>query len=303
MPIKKVESEPESVIEAARRVLAEEIEREETAPLEPTPPADPDTGEVIEVPPETVERMFGIPREEVFVNVSGGKYLPARRRVTWLRGEPEQHPNWTIDTHEITVQQGEVEVTSTRSIRGIEVSNIRIKGGYARIEANVYDETGRLIATGRKTEHSERFLDFVEKAETGAIARALAIAGYGTEAALDLDEGVDQERIADAPVTASGRPINITASSIPGLSVGGRTQHITDAQLSEIARITRDGGLGVVLPSIIEGVTGKPVEGIDGLSGIEFQKAMVAYLRTLSFEEGGEIIKALGNVPTATTKS
>ena len=103
-------------------------------------------------------------------------YLPARRRLTWMRGEPVPHPDWTVDTYDEEVIRGDF-------------SKGRITGGYARYRASVFDTAGRLIGTGTKTEYSERFTDFVEKAETGAIARALAVAGYGTEAALDLDEG------------------------------------------------------------------------------------------------------------------
>ena len=57
-------------------------------------------------------------------------------------------------------------------------------GGYARIKASIYDETGRLIAQGTKTEFSERFMDFVEKAETGAIKDFIA-SGESVEREID----------------------------------------------------------------------------------------------------------------------
>ena len=52
----------------------------------------------------------------------------------WLRGEPEQHPDWTIDTIPEEV------------VRGTYKSKNEVVGGYARIRSNIYDETGRLIA-------------------------------------------------------------------------------------------------------------------------------------------------------------
>jgi hypothetical protein len=67
--------------------------------------------------------------------------------------------------------------------------------GYARFHATVRDAEGRILGQGTKTENAANFFDYVEKAETGAIGRALAAAGFGTELDQDLDEG----RVVDAP--------------------------------------------------------------------------------------------------------
>jgi len=72
------------------------------------------------------------------------------------------------------------------------------------MRAVIKDQTGRLIATSHKFESKEGFPDFIEKAETGAIGRALALCGFGTQFCADeLDEG---KRIVDSPT--------ITAASI-----------------------------------------------------------------------------------------
>ena len=70
--------------------------------------------------------------------------------------------------------------------------------GYARYRAVVTDgKGGRASAT--KTERKVDFDDFVEKAETGAVGRALAMLGYGTQfAMIEFDEG---DRVVDSPVT------------------------------------------------------------------------------------------------------
>ena len=48
---------------------------------------------------EVEKPMFGRPTREKMITVrGGGKYLKARDRINWMRGEPEQHPDWTIDT-------------------------------------------------------------------------------------------------------------------------------------------------------------------------------------------------------------
>lgn len=116
---------------------------------------------------------MSVPAKGDFLKVQGNKqYLPVPARVQWFRGD---HPLWTIGTSVVELNWAE---------------------GYAVMRAEVLDETGRLIASGMKTETRKGFGDFVEKAETGAVGRALARVGYGTEDALDL-EG---DRFADAPI-------------------------------------------------------------------------------------------------------
>lgn len=112
------------------------------------------------------------------LNLKGKDYLQVAHRLIWFR---EEHPDWGIET---------------------EVLAHSDKGALAR--ATVRDKEGRVIATGHKTETAAGFPDFIEKSETGAIGRALALCGYGTQFAPDLDEG---ERIVDSPIEKV-RPIN-----------------------------------------------------------------------------------------------
>ena len=65
------------------------------------------------------------------------------------------------------------------------------------MKATIKDVTGAVIATARKKETEAGFPDYIEKAETGAIGRALAMCGYGTLQAPEFDE---QDRLADTPV-------------------------------------------------------------------------------------------------------
>lgn len=118
------------------------------------------------------------PNRSDMIRVQGNKqYLPVPSRVQWMRGD---HPDWGIDTAVIKIDW---------------------EAGFAVMRAEVRDETGRIIGAGTKTETRKGFGDFVEKAETGAVGRALARAGYGTEDALDLED----DRFADAPVEQPGR--------------------------------------------------------------------------------------------------
>jgi hypothetical protein len=65
------------------------------------------------------------------------------------------------------------------------------------MKAIIKDSTRSIIATARKKETEIGFPDYIEKAETGAIGRALAMCGYGTLQAPEFD---GQDRLADAPV-------------------------------------------------------------------------------------------------------
>lgn len=229
---------------------------------------------------------WGQPDAKDFITLKGGQYLPARRRIIWMRGKPVTHPDWTIQTYEREVVIGEFD-------------GRRVRGGYARFYCEVRDESGRVIATGTKTEYSERFPDYAEKAETGAIARALAVAGYGTESALDIDEGVDADRIADAPVQ---RPINISSSSVPDLQVGGRQRTSTAVQLQEISRLAKDIGWDrKEFIDYVTGATGKPI--ISDPAGAEvdlltaeradYNRYVMAFLQGLEFEEAATLIRSL----------
>src|SRR5579864_6345093 len=127
-------------------------------------------------------------------------YLPVQWRLVWFR---EQCPNGTIDTEEVEVdldremeEEGYAWNNETRRSEKV----VKRAKGYARYRAVVTDGKGGR-ATGTKSERAVSFPDFIEKAETGAIGRALAALGYGTQFTGDeLDEA---HRIVDAPVGRS----------------------------------------------------------------------------------------------------
>jgi hypothetical protein len=145
-------------------------------------------------------------REKFLIRVQGGRlYLPVAARLVWFRME---HPAWTVATDAV---------------------EINMEMQYAIFRATIMDDTGRVISTATKMEDKRGFGDWIEKAETGAVGRALLMAGYGTEdAGEDLDEG---DRLADSPQpirTAQNRPAATVwtgppENPLPGLRTQLRT--------------------------------------------------------------------------------
>ncbi len=148
---------------------------------------------------EQPERRFN-PNDHIMqIPNKGGKsdYLPVQWRLVWFR---ELCPQGTIETQEIVVDlttefEGEAYVWNADKKRSEKV--LKRAPGYARFRAIIHDGKGG-SATATKTEKGVDFPDFVEKAETGAVGRALAMLGYGTQFA--EQELSEEHRIVDAPV-------------------------------------------------------------------------------------------------------
>lgn len=112
------------------------------------------------------------------IRVKGNQqYLPVAARLIWFR---QERPQWGIETQPL---------------------HLDVDAGVAVFQATIKDETGRVIAMATKMETRKDFADFVEKAETAAIGRALAMCGFGTQFAPELEEKTEggSVRFADAP--------------------------------------------------------------------------------------------------------
>lgn len=107
--------------------------------------------------------------------------------------------------------------------------------GYARFRATVTDGKGGR-ATGTKSENAASFPDYIEKAETGAIGRALAALGYGTQFAPEMDEA---HRIVDAPVEP-----RMPSSSSNGNGNGYNNNRETNGSLNAVRPQQNGNGHG-----------------------------------------------------------
>lgn len=114
--------------------------------------------------------------------LKGKEYLEVKWRLVWLRTE---HPNATIDTRLERLDAGPDHPLAVFSAR------VAIPDGGS--------------ATGWGQEEPKDFPDYLEKAETKALGRALAALGYGTQFCEDFDfAGGDEGRVVDAPVARRG---------------------------------------------------------------------------------------------------
>ena len=112
---------------------------------------------------------------EHMMKLKGKDYLQVMWRLVWFR---EDKPLWSIDT---AIQEADAD--------------------HAVFKAVICDENGAVKSTGHGSESKRDFGDYLEKAETKAVGRALAMLGYGTQfTAQELDEG---EWIVDSPVDRS----------------------------------------------------------------------------------------------------
>ena len=110
------------------------------------------------------------------LNLRGGAYIQVKDRIQWFR---EEHPTALIKT-QLLEHQNEACI----------------------FKAEIYlpdSKSGQLVlvSTGHKSESKQGFTDYLEKAESGSVGRALLMLGYGTQMSNELDEG---DRIVDAPV-------------------------------------------------------------------------------------------------------
>lgn len=159
------------------------------------------------------------------VNLNGrGEYLEVKWRLLWLRTE---HPDAIIETELVKLEERDAVFKARVSIPG---------GG---------------SATGWGSESAGDFRDFLEKAETKAIGRALAALGYGTQFCQDHEFGGDaivasngQLRIVDAPVDfTTGRRQASGGAAAQAAAIDQGHQRATERQVKFIHAIAREAGL------------------------------------------------------------
>jgi len=147
--------------------------------------------------------------------VSGKEYLEVKWRLVWLRSE---QPDAVIDT----------ELVSHANNAAVFKAYVKIPDGGS--------------ATGYGSEDAQGFGDYLEKAETKAIGRALSALGFGTQFAYDHDYGSASGRVVDAPVALSSRQGPPQRDSGPSYDRPGPSSDLaaTERQRSLIQTLARE---------------------------------------------------------------
>lgn len=151
--------------------------------------------------------------------VSGSDYLEVKWRLVWMR---DRHPDATIET----------ELVSHNDDTAVFRALVSIPGGGS--------------ATGWGSESAGDFRDYLEKAETKAIGRALAALGFGTQFCPDFEFGAAAGRVVDAPVKVAPRPRQSAGADrqeTASVAAIGPDQPATQRQLRYLQAVAREAGL------------------------------------------------------------
>lgn len=150
--------------------------------------------------------------------IKGQNYLEVKWRLAWLRSE---HPDAILTT----------QLESHLDDRAIFSARVELADGGS--------------ATGWGSETATSFGNYIEKAETKAIGRALAALGFGTQFCLDFDDGPETGVLADAPVqfrnTAPPRQVQEQRAR--------SNDPMSDSQRRKIMAMTRNLGIS---PAVLE---------------------------------------------------
>jgi hypothetical protein len=172
--------------------------------------------------------------------VSGQDYLEVKWRLVWLRSE---HPDAALTTN-MEFNDGDRAIFSAR---------VEIPGGG--------------VATGWGSELANAFGNFIEKAETKAIGRALAAIGYGTQFCGDFEEGPDVSNLSDSPVQlrrAGSVNANGNRGNFATVSPAGASQPVSERQMSLIQALRKDLRIDVTqLDELCVEIAGQPLAGIN----------------------------------------
>lgn len=157
---------------------------------------------------------------QYLTTVSGRPYLEVKWRIAWFRSD---HPDGTI----------EVDLLSHDLMKGVAV-----------VKATVTTKTGG-FSSDIGSEEASDFGDYVEKATTKAIGRALGSLGYGTQFTDDHAFGASVGRVVDSPVARPSENRGGAYENRPPAQVitGPDGQRMaTDKQIKFIGDLAREVG-------------------------------------------------------------
>ncbi len=164
-----------------------------------------------------MREMSAFDPSRFLTRVNGREYLEVKWRLVWLR---TIHPDATIET----------ELINHSDALAIFRARVSLPSGAA--------------ATGWGSETPGDFGDYLEKAETKALGRALAALGFGTQFCPDFEFGAAHGRVVDTPVdlrTVRGQ--QHAAGNTQADDAPRDTGEATPRQIAFLRRLTREAGM------------------------------------------------------------
>ena len=159
----------------------------------------------------------GFQASKYLTDLNGRDYLEVKWRLLWLRTD---HPDAVVETE-----------------------LVKHEAGLALFRARVA-VPGSGEASGWGSETADDFEDFIEKAETKALGRALAALGYGTQFCEDFDFSAERPGpAADGRHGRAGRPAPVVDAPVrrPNLNMvrDQPAEAVTSPQVKAIYAIAR----------------------------------------------------------------
>jgi hypothetical protein len=166
------------------------------------------------------------PKDHLIKSKGQKDYLEVKWRMVWLC---EKEPKYRIRTQIVPSPTG-------------------VKGITARAEVDILDDAGNVVRSAEAHKSSNGFAGGdMEKAETGAIGRALALLGYGTQFALEFDGDDPDESPVDSPVDNGTQTVDklkasgaVKPASQVGAPTNARKPYQPDASLDELPKYEHD---------------------------------------------------------------
>ncbi|MBI4215964.1 MAG: hypothetical protein HY687_01020 [Chloroflexi bacterium] len=155
---------------------------------------------------------MGFNASRYLIQLKGRDYLEVKWRLLWLRTE---HPEALVET----------ELKESGQDRAVFMAHLAIPGGGS--------------ATGWGSETAEDFPDYLEKAETKALGRALAALGYGTQFCEDFAFfSEEHSKVVDAPVQrpTPGGPKATPAQVTAIYTIGREVHHLGQEEVAQRCR-------------------------------------------------------------------
>ena len=174
--------------------------------------------------------------------VNGSDYLEVKWRLVWLR---ETHPDAQIETEMVQLDRNFAVFRAKVSLPG---------GG---------------SATGWGSEGLDDFRDYIEKAETKALGRALAALGFGTQFCPDFDFGANAGRVVDAPIdfaSTRGRRLAEANRRQVAIPEPGEASTLNQPATQRQIRYVQVIGIKKLLGWAIEGGVALAIESLDNSS-------------------------------------